>query len=129
MKIREAEVLYELNEAVKSLENEGAPYDKYLIASLIGAIGFARETNLIQEGASCDLLKRARKMFGHGIDPCFAAKALDYLLEDIERCDSNERDEMIQCSVGAVSYASFINAISSFDAAVYLNKLSYLKSK
>lgn len=127
MKIREEEVLYELNKAVKSLENEGAPYDKCLISSLMGAIGFARELNLISEGVSCDLLQRALVMLNHGIDKCFAAKALEDLLDDIEKCDSCERNEVIHCAVGAISYAMFIEAISSFDGAVYLKRLRNLQ--
>lgn len=125
--INEVDVLHELDESVKSLEDEGAPYDKYLISSLIGAIGFARELNIISEEASCDLLKRARMMLKHGIDPCFAAKALEDLLDDIEKCDSCERDKMIDGAVGAISYAMFIEAISNFDGAVYLKRLRDLQ--
>lgn len=126
-KIDEVDVLHELDEAVKTLEEEGSPYNEYLIVSLIGAIGFARELNLIQEGASRDLLKRAKGMLSHGFDKSFAENAIYELLEDIEKCDSCDRSEMIQCSLGAISYAVYIEAISEFDAAVYFKKLRDLQ--
>lgn len=125
--IKESDVFDELNESVKVLENEGAPYDKYLILSLIGAIGFAQSLNLISGELSENLSKRARRMLRHCVDKSFAAKVLDELVKDVEKSDSYDRNLAMQGAVGAVSYAVYIKAISSFDGAVYLKRLHDLQ--